>query len=340
MTAARLRVGLIGLGRLGRVYARDLACRIEETRLVAVCDPLEQVVSEVADQFDVAGRHTRAEDLIGDPGVDAVAIVTPTRTHKDLALMCARAGKPAFCEKPAALNLADALAMKAAVQRSGTLLQMGFMRRFDPGYVAARARLSEGRIGRAVVFKSSSRDPMPPPLAYADPRNSGGLILDLGIHDFDLARFFMGEVGGVFAIGGTLAHPELATVGDIDNAVITLAFREGGLGVVDLSRNSVYGYDVSTELLGDAGALRIGYLRQTPLDLMTRDTAAHDTVPGFLERFAVAYRAQLEDFARNALLGRPAPVSIDDGIEALRIALAARQSLATGQPVEVASIVA
>jgi predicted dehydrogenase len=230
--------------------------------------------------------------------------------------------------------------MKAGVERSGAFLQMGFMRRFDPGYVAARARLNEGRIGRAVLFKSSSRDPAPPPLAYADPRNSGGLILDLGIHDFDLARFFMGEVGEVFAIGGTLAHPELATVGDIDNAVITLVFRGGGLGVVDLSRNSVYGYDVSTELLGDAGALRIGYLRQTPLDLMTRDTAAHDTVPGFLERFAVAYRAQLEDFARNVLGGRPAPVSIDDGIEALRIALAARQSLATGRPVEVASIVA
>jgi inositol 2-dehydrogenase len=340
VTAARLRVGLIGLGRLGRVYARDLASRIRETRLVAVCDPLDEVVAEVADEFDVPSRHTRAEALIGDPGVDAVVIVTPTRTHKDLALLCARAGKPALCEKPAALDLAGALAMKAGVERSGAFLQMGFMRRFDPGYVAARARLNEGRIGRAVLFKSSSRDPAPPPLAYADPRNSGGLILDLGIHDFDLARFFMGEVGEVFAIGGTLAHPELATVGDIDNAVITLVFRGGGLGVVDLSRNSVYGYDVSTELLGDAGALRIGYLRQTPLDLMTRDTAAHDTVPGFLERFAVAYRAQLEDFARNVLGGRPAPVSIDDGIEALRIALAARQSLATGRPVEVASIVA
>ena len=339
MSAAQLRVGLIGLGRLGRVYARDLACRIQETRLVALCDPLDEVVSGAADEFEVASRHTRAEDLIADPSVEAVVIVTPTRTHKDLVLLCARAGKPAFCEKPAALTLADALAMKAAVEQSRGFLQMGFMRRFDTGYAAARAELSEGRIGRVVLFKSSSRDPAPPPLAYADPRSSGGLILDLGIHDFDLARFFMGEVKTVFAIGGALAHPGLANVGDIDNAVVTLVFESGALGIVDLSRNGVYGYDVSTELLGDAGALRIGYLRETPLLVMTKNTVAHDTVPDFMERFAAAYIAQLRDFARNVLLGRPAPVSIDDGIEAMRIALAARQALSSGQPVEVASIV-
>jgi inositol 2-dehydrogenase len=339
VSAERLRVGLIGLGRLGRVYARDLACRIHETRLVALCDPLDEVVSEVADELEVASRYTRAEDLIREPRVDAVVIVTPTRTHKDLVLLCARAGKPAFCEKPPALTLADALAMKAAVEASRGFLQMGLMRRFDTGYAAARAQLTEGRIGKGVVFKSSSRDPVPPPLAYADPRSSGGLIMDLGIHDFDLARFFMGEVKTVSAIGAALAHSELATVGDIDNAVVTLVFESGALGVVDLSRNGVYGYDVCTELLGDRGTLRVGYLRETPLLVMTKNRVAHDTVPDFMERFAAAYAAQLRDFARNVLLGRPAPVSIDDGIEAMRIALAARQALASGQPVEVASIV-
>lgn len=338
MSARGLRVGLIGLGRLGGVYARDLASRILETRLVAVCDPLDEVVKAVADEFEVASRHTRADELIRDPDVDAVVIVTPTSTHKDLALLCARAGKPAFCEKPAALTLADARAMKAAAEQAGAFLQIGFMRRFDPGYAAARARLSEGRIGRAVLFKSTSRDPGPPPPAYADPRNSGGLIVDLGIHDFDLARFFMGEVATVSAVGGTFAHPELAAVGDIDNAVITLTFRDGRLGLVDLSRNGVYGYDVFTEILGDAGALRVGYLRETPLAVMTSNSVAHDTVPGFLDRFAAAYTAQLRDFACNVLRGRPAPVTIDDGIEAMRVALAARQSLSNGRPVEVASV--
>ena len=339
MSAKKLRVGLIGLGRLGRVYARDLASRIGETRLVAVCDPLDEVVAGIADEFDVAGRHTRAEELIRDPGIDAVVIATPTRTHKDLALLCARAGKPAFCEKPAALTLEDALAMKTALEQTGAFLQTGFMRRFDPGYAAAWAQLSEGRIGKAVLFKSTSRDPGPPPLAYADPRNSGGLIMDLGIHDFDLARFFMGEVSRVSAIGGTFAHPELATVGDIDNAVITLTFRDGRLGMVDLSRNGIYGYDVFTELLGDAGALRVGYLRETPLSVMTKNSVTHDTVPDFMQRFAAAYTAQLRNFAQNVLLGRPAPVTIDDGIEAMRVALAARQALESGRPVEVASVV-
>ena len=140
------------------------------------------------------------------------------------------------------------------------------------------------------------------------------------------------------AIGGTLVYPELATVGDIDNAVITLTFRDGELGVVDLSRNAIYGYDVATELLGDAGTLRIGYLRETPLVVLTKNSVAHDTVPDFMERCAIAYTTQLQDFARNVLGGRPAPVSIDDGVEAMRIAIAAQRALASGQPVDVSSV--
>jgi predicted dehydrogenase len=163
------------------------------------------------------------------------------------------------------------------------------------------------------------------------------MILDMGIHDFDLARFFMGEVKTVHAIGGTLAYPELDTVGDLDNAVVSLVFADGRLGMVDLSRNGIYGYDISTELLGTEGTLRIGYLRETPLFVMKKNQVAHDTVPHFMERFAGAYTAQLQDFARNVLQGRPAPVTIDDGLAALRIAVAARESQATGRSVEVAT---
>lgn len=334
----RLNVGLIGLGRLGRVYARDLATKIPETRLVAVSDVVEALVNDVADELDVPGRYLNPQDLVNDKNVDAVVIVTPTSAHKDHSIMATKAGKPTFCEKPPALSISQTLEMKDAINATGTFFQMGFMRRFDPGYAAAKARLTEGTIGKVVLFKSTSRDPFRTSLEYADPKSSGGMIMDMGIHDFDLARFFMGEVKSVSAIGGTLAYPELKTVGDIDNAVVSLTFANGSLGVVDLSRNGIYGYDISTELLGDAGTLRIGYLRETPLYIMTKNSIAHDTVPHFMERFAIAYTVQLQNFAQNVLQGRKPTLTIDDGVEAIRVAVAANRAYETGKTVEVATV--
>jgi inositol 2-dehydrogenase len=334
----RLGVGLIGLGRLGRVYARDLASRIPETRLVAVADTNAAATDEVARQYDVAGAYTDPERLLDDPQVEAVVIASPTHTHRELVVAAAERRRPVFCEKPPALSLSETVAMKEAVERSGIFFQMGFMRRFDTGYAAAKRRVEEGALGTPVVFKSTSRDPHRTTLEYADPRSSGGMILDMGIHDFDLARWFMGEVRTVQTLAGTLAYPELKTVGDIDNAIVGLRFADGRLGVVDLSRNGVYGYDIATELLGTQGTLRIGYLRETPLLVLTKGTVAHDTVPFFMERFANAYTAQLQNFAANVLGGRPAPITIEDGIEALRIALAAHRAYETGRPVEVATV--
>ncbi|HWU52320.1 MAG TPA: Gfo/Idh/MocA family oxidoreductase [Tahibacter sp.] len=255
----KLTVGLIGCGRLGRVYARDLSSRIAETRLAAIADVNPAVAEDAAAEFGTRAVAD-AGDLFHDPSIDAVVIVSPTHTHKELVIAAAGARKPAFCEKPLALSLADCEQMQTAVERGGAFFQMGFMRRFDPGYVAAKRHLDEGRIGRAVVFKSTSRDPYPPSLEYANPASSGGMLVDMGIHDFDLARWFMGNVASVSAVGGVLAYPELASVGDIDNAIATLTFVDGRLGVVDLTRNGVYGYDISTELLGTEGTLRIGYL--------------------------------------------------------------------------------
>ena len=157
----------------------------------------------------------------------------------------------------------------------------------------------------------------------------------MGIHDFDLARWFMGEVASVQAVGGVLAYPQLGAVGDIDNAIITLTFKSGRLGVVDLTRNGIYGYDIMTELLGTAGTLRIGYLRETPLMVMTKGSVAHDTVPFFMERFGEAYTTQLENFAQNVLQGRKPPITVDDGVEVLKIAIAATKARETGQSVTV-----
>jgi scyllo-inositol 2-dehydrogenase (NAD+) len=333
----KLNVGLVGVGRLGRVYARDLSSRIGRTRLAAIADIDSTSLDRVRREFDVPHAFTDPGDLFRDPSVDAVVIVTPTSTHRDVVVEAAAAGKPIFCEKPPSISLDDAMAMRNAVEKSGVFFQLGFMRRFDTGYAAAKQRLAAGAIGDAVVFKSTSRDPYPPSIEYANPRSSGGLIIDMGIHDFDLGRWFMGEVATVQAVGGVLAYPELGEVGDIDNAVVSLVFESGRLGVVDLTRNGIYGYDISTELLGTKGTLRVGYLRETPLMIMTKEGVAHDTVPYFMERFRDAYTAQLENFAANVLEDREPPIVLDDGVEALRIAIAATRARESGQAVRMQS---
>jgi inositol 2-dehydrogenase len=337
-TRIKLKIGVVGVGRLGKVYVRDLAARIPETTVTAVADIDRSLAATVAEEFGVPLSYGSADELIADRNVDAVVVVTPTHTHRDIVVAAAGSRKPMFCEKPPALSLAECEAMANAIDASGTFFQMGFMRRFDPGYAAAKAKIVEGAIGRPVVFKSSSRDPFRPSLEYANPASSGGIMVDMGIHDFDLARWFMGDVDTVHAAGGVLAYPEMASIGDIDNAIATLIFADGRLGVIDLTRNGVYGYDISTELLGDAGTLKIGYLRETPLFVMTKNSVVHDTVPYFMERFERAYTIQLQNFAQNVLQGLVPPVVIRDGVEALRIALAATTAHRTGQPVKVSTI--
>jgi inositol 2-dehydrogenase len=334
----KLAVGLVGLGRLGRVYARDLASRIAETRLVAVADPAADLAADVAAEFDVPKHYSDPVALVNDPAVDGIVIVSPTHTHRELVVAAAASRKPTFCEKPPALSLDEVAAMKDAVARAGMFFQMGFMRRFDPGYAAAKQQIVQGRIGTPLVFKATSRDPFRPSLEYANPKSSGGMLIDMGIHDFDLARWFMGDVAHVSVVGATIAYPELAAVGDIDNAVASIRFVSGKIGAVDLSRSGIYGYDISTEILGSEGTLRIGYLRETPVMLLTKNSVAHDTVPYFMERFRDAYTLQLQNFAQNVLNDRVAPITIDDGMEALRVGVAATRALETGVAVDVTTV--
>ena len=207
------------------------------------------------------------------------------------------------------------------------------MRRFDKGYAAAKKRIDEGAIGTPIVFKSSSRDPYRPSLEYLDPNHSGGLLTDCGIHDMDLARWLIGEVSSVYSIGDVLAYPEMKQINDVDNAIATLTFQSGALGVVDLTRSGVYGYDIRTEILGTKGTLQVGYLRETPLMVLTQGAVTHDTVPYFMERFGQSYVDQLQNFVDHVLEGKPPSITCDDGIAALQISLAATRSLHEKRPV-------
>ena len=334
----RLNVGVIGVGRLGRIYARDLAQRVPNARVAATADLNKQLARAIADEFGIPKWYASHYELLADKDVEAVVVVTSTSAHCDAVIDAARSGKAIFCEKPMSLSLASAFEMQAAVESAGAFLQMGFQRRFDDGYLAARKKIEEGVIGTPVLLTSTSRDPFRPPLEFCDPKVSGGLIADMGIHDFDVARVFMGEVRSVYAAGCTLAYPEMKEVGDIDNAVVNLVFESGALGAVHLSRNAVFGYDVRAEVWGTKGSLQIGYYRQTPILVLTREGVTHDAVPYFMERFGEAYLAQIRDFVDNVLAGRNPSVSTADAIAALRISLAADTSFRENRPVELSQV--
>ena len=331
----RLGIGVIGLGRLGGAYARYFTGRIAGADLVAVSDVNESAAAALAAELGVTKQYGRHQDLISDEEVGSVVIVSPTSTHREIVVAAAERGKPIFCEKPLSISLDEARAMLRVIEETGVFFQMGFMRRFDKGYVAAKRKVDEGLIGTPVVFKSSSRDPYRPSLEYLDPAHSGGLFIDCGIHDLDLARWFMGEIASVYSIGGTLAYPEMKEIGDIDNAVTSLYFTSGALGAIDLSRNGVYGYDIRTEILGTEGTLKIGYLRETPILVMTKDGITHDTVPYFTERFEQAYITQLQDFVDNVRQGRPPAVTCADGVAALQASAAATLSFKESRPVKI-----
>jgi len=330
---ARLNVGVIGLGRLGRVYAEDLARHVPTANLIAVADTREGVAESFAGEYGVPRWYQHHSDLLNDKDVAAVAVITPTNTHKQIVIEAASRGKAIFCEKPISLSLADAEEMLDVVESKGAFFQMGFQRRFDAGYIEAKKKIGDGVIGTPVLISLTSRDPFAPPLEFCDPKASGGLIVDMGIHDFDLARMFVGEVRSVYATGGALAYPEMKSIGDIDNALVNLVFENGPLGVVQLSRNAVFGYDIRTEIWGTKGSLQIGYFRHTPVLVMTKEGISHDVVPHFMQRFEKAYLAQIQDFIVNVGNGRGPSISGADGLAALQISLAATESLRQNRPV-------
>lgn len=333
--SAQINIGVIGLGRMGQLYTRLLATQINGARLYAVAETRPQV----ADELGVSPAFADPREMLALPELDAVIITTPTSTHHDLIIAAAEAGKAIFCEKPLALTLADTHSALEAVARAQVPLQVGFMRRFDAAYQKARAMIESGQIGSPVTFKSVGRDPFCPQPEYADPAKSGGLILDMAIHDFDLARWLMGsEVERVTAEGTTLVCNVLASVGDIDNAVINLRFASGALGNVEVSRNAFYGYDIRTEVLGSEGAVMIGTHQQTPVLLLTRAGAQHDITPYLMERFGDAYRTQLQHFVDCLRSGRPPLVTGKDALAAFEIGVAATQSYQTQRPVTLSEL--
>jgi len=329
----RVTVGLIGLGAMGRIHAENLAA-LPEARLLAVASRREETGRAVAAHLGVPRVYDDYAALLADEDIKAVVIAAATPEHAGLVTAAAEAGKAIFCEKPVALTLEKMDAVLAAVKKAGVPFQIGFMRRFDAAYMEAKRRIEAGAIGQPVLFRGTSRDPCLPAPEDKSALARGSLFIDLGIHDYDMARWLMDdEVVEVYATGAALVYPQLREFGDLDNGLVFLRFAGGGLGCIDLSRNARYGYDVRTEVLGSEGGLQIGELERTPLRLMSTAGVCHDTYPWYPERFAAAYREELRHFLLLVQGEAEARATGEDGRAALAIALAVVQSFRSGQPV-------
>jgi inositol 2-dehydrogenase len=312
---------------------------VPEVELLAVADVDPQTSQEVAARYGVKYHYTDYHELLQRDDIDALVVVTPTNTHSEIIQAAAATGKHIFCEKPLAQTLALCDQAIAAVEKAGVKLQLGFMRRFDPAYVMAKQKIDEGVIGTPVMFRSTGRDPRRTSLEFARRENSGGMIMDMGVHDFDLARWLMGsEVTRVQSEGACLVYPELKEVGDIDNAMINLQYSNGAIGNIDLSRNAVYGYDIRTEVLGSEGGLLIGKLQQTATLVMTRQGVTHDTVPYFMERFGEAYATEIREFVTCILEDRFPLVTGQEARKATAIGIAATRSLDENRPVMISEV--
>lgn len=322
---------VLGCGRIGRMHARTLA-RHPRAHLISVFDVAQAAAAETARELGVH-HAANMEAALGDSRVDAVLIATPTPTHVDLIIAAARASKAVLCEKPIDFDVARARACEAAIAPCGVPVMIGFNRRFDPSFRALRERVRAGEIGRLEQLLITSRDPAPPPMAFI--ASSGGLFRDMTIHDFDMARYVAGEIEEVHAFGANLIDPAIAEAGDIDSAMVTLRARSGALVHINNSRRCVYGYDQRLEAFGATGMLLAENRHATAVRGFTaKHTAAGDPVlPFFIERYAEAYAAEIDHFVACIRDGTAPLASFADGLEALRLAEAALESLRRGSSV-------
>ena len=328
-----VRLGLIGCGRIGRVHADSIDVH-PRAELARVHDPFEPAAREVGTRFG-APWSTDVDTVIGDPTIDAVVVASPTPTHVDLLTRAVQAGKAVLCEKPIDLDLGRVDACRADIGALADRVMVGFNRRFDPSFRDIRARVAAGEVGSLEQLVIISRDPAPPPAAYV--ATSGGLFRDMTIHDFDMARYFMGEVVEVTATGANLVSDEIATAGDIDGAIVVLRGPRGTLCSITNSRRCAFGYDQRLEAFGERGMLAAANQLPTSVRFSGAD---HTEVAApyhnfFLDRYTPAYRAELDHFVTSVETGSAPSPGFADGRAALVLADAADESLRTGTAVKV-----
>jgi inositol 2-dehydrogenase len=316
---------------MGRFHAENLAGRVPAAELVRVVDEVEDTARALGDKLGVEWS-TCLEDLLDDSAIQAVVIATPTPVHADMIQRAAQAGKQIFCEKPVSFELDPTVQAIDAARSTGVRLQIGFHRRFDPDWRSAVERIKKGDLGDVYLFRTSLRDKRPPSIDYI--RTSGGFFVDVTIHDFDTARWMVGEIDEVTSFGSAVADPAIGELGDIDTALICLRFASGALGVIDNSRSAGYGYECSTEVMGSKATARISHHRRSHVQWLTPGQSARDWVEDFTERYPDAYRLELEDFLTGIIEDRPVAVTGEDALAAFVLCRAADDSFREGRTVK------
>jgi myo-inositol 2-dehydrogenase/D-chiro-inositol 1-dehydrogenase len=319
----KVNIAVIGTGRIGSVHTRDLARLVPEANLVAVCDIRLEVAQAVADELGIRRVVKDYHELLADPDIEAILIATNTNTHAFIVKDVAEAGKHIFCEK-----------LLAVVEKTGVKLQVGFNRRYDQSFQRVHEIVASGEIGRPCILKITNRDPVPPSVEYA--RTSGGMFLDMSIHDLDMARFQIGEIEEIYAIGNVLVAPELAEVDDVDTNIITLRFTNGAMGVIDNSRQAVYGYDQRLEVFCSGGVAMADNETVNTVVKANESGYQSDKLPYFfIQRYAKCYVAEKRDFVECVRDDRTPSVTGKDGRAAVALGHAAWKSLRENRPVQV-----
>ncbi len=335
---SNINLGVIGVGRIGRLHAGNLVGRIPEAKVLAVADVRLEAAQQCAAELGIGEAVQDHGAIMDNKDIEAVVVCSSTDTHSQMIEEAAQAGKHIFCEKPIDFDLARIDRALAAVEEAGVKLQIGFNRRFDPNFSRIREVIQQRKIGDLHLLRITSRDPGPPPLEYI--KVSGGIFLDMTIHDFDMARYLTGsEVLEVYTAAGVMVDPAIGEAGDVDTAIITLKFENGALGTIDNSRKAVYGYDQRVEAFGSEGMVDVSNNRPTTARLSTSDAVQEDLpLFFFIERYTESYITEMKEFIRCVLEDTDPPVKGVDGRVPVVIGKAARLSFDENRPVKLSEI--
>ena len=333
--AEQIRIGVVGAGRIGKLHARNLAFHIPNAHIAAISDVYVDAAKQCAAECNIPKAVKDHREIMDDPNIDAIFVCSSTDTHSQMIIEGAQAGKHIFCEKPIDHNLDRIDEALNAVKDAGVKLQIGFNRRFDPGFRHAKETVAAGKIGTPHIVRITSRDPEAPPIEYV--KVSGGLFLDMTIHDFDMCRYLLGEeVTEVYAVGTSLVDPKIGEAGDIDTAIVTLTYQSGAYCTIDNSRQAVYGYDQRVEVFGSEGCVIIGNRRPYE-ETLSRKDSVKSPLPlfFFLERYQESYLEETRQFINSVLEDKTPPVVGIDGKIPVLMGMAAQQSLQEHRPVKI-----
>jgi len=332
----RVNIALLGMGRIGKIHFKNIEQHFPDAKIAAVADPLYD--TSLKEKYSNIFFSKNANEVIALPGVDAILICTPTSSHADLIEKGIQNRKHIFCEKPMDLSLERTVALSSMAEDAGIKLMLGFNRRFDPDFMQAYKSVREGIIGDIQIVKITSRDPGLPPIDYI--KKSGGLFMDMAIHDFDMARYIMGkEVVEVFSKGLNIVDKKVGEAGDIDTALTTLTFEDGTYAVIDNSRKAAYGYDQRLEIFGSEGMIQVENNLHNR-NVLYNEKGIHHALPldFFMDRYAKSYLNEMELFIDALTSDKEMPAGGADGLKATQIAYAAKMSMESGRPVKLSEV--